>query len=74
MALAFRWFSDGLFIVNALEAHSRLIGYRVVRIGSSTPAQVHRALRQYVSWENDHMARSISQHYVASPDLLHAAG
>ncbi len=74
LPVAFRWFSDGLFITAAADANARLIGYRVVRFGNTTAEEAHNALLPFISTENQQWAREISQTYLALPDLLQEAG
>lgn len=67
------WFSDGLYIVRALEAHADLIGTRIIEIEGRNPEQVIKSLGDFTggaeTWK-----RLQGQYILRSPELMHAAG
>ncbi len=67
------WFSDGLYVVRALEVHADLIGTRIVEIEGRSPEQVSKSLGDFTggaeTWK-----RLRGQYILRSPELMHAAG
>lgn len=67
------WFSDGLYIVKAHPAFSRLLGARIEKIGALTAAQAHERVKPYLSG-NDQRIRFLSPGYLVSPVVLKQIG
>lgn len=74
LPLRVRWFPEGLYVVATSENTPRLLGKKVIRIGSKTAEEAYRLVRPYISHENDSWARLNSQNPLVSPELLETAG
>ncbi len=74
--LAFRFysFSDGVFVVEAPEAHARWIGAKLVRVGSVATNGALERLTPFVSRDNPSGIRAFGMAYLAIPAYLHAVG
>ena len=65
-----RWFSDGLAIVATAQEYQRMLGTRVVRIGSMTPKQIETAVTPYIAHENDAHVHAESPRYMSMVELM----
>ena len=70
----FYYFSDGLFIINAKEPHTELIGKKVLAIGGRDTENILEDLRPYVSRDNDQGLRWLGPRFLVCTDLLQAMG
>jgi tetratricopeptide (TPR) repeat protein len=68
------YFKDGLFVRAADREHAELAGARVVRIGSATPEEAYRRVRDLIGRDNEMDARYFAPFYLAMPEVLHAVG
>lgn len=48
LPIRFYWFSDGLWVVRALDEHAQTLGMRVVAINGITPEVLRERLRAYI--------------------------
>ncbi|MEQ8860384.1 MAG: hypothetical protein RIC56_17225 [Pseudomonadales bacterium] len=74
LPLEFYFFSDGLFVIGAGEAHADLIGRRVQAIGGRPLDDVLADLAPYVSRDNDQGLLWLGPVYLRSPAFLRAMG
>ncbi len=73
LPVRFGWFSDGLFVVAAHDDQRNLLGAQVLDLNGHSPEHLVEALRPYVGGPPT-LARELSPNFLASPELLHAAG
>ena len=67
--LRFFWFEEGLFVLQTNAENSDLLGFRVDKIGSRTPAEIYSQTRPLIPGREEHKkARSI--HFLDSFDAL----
>jgi C-terminal processing protease CtpA/Prc len=64
------WFSDGLAVVAAAPEYQEILGARVIRIGSMTPAQAESAVTPYIAHENAAHLLAESPRYFATVELM----
>ncbi len=72
--IAFKWFSDGLFVTRAAYGHERLIGKRVVRLAGAPVEEAYEAIRPWISHDTETWFRYKSEATLATHDVLVAAG
>jgi len=72
--LQIRYFDDGWFVTHAATAQSRLVGLQVIRIAGFPVEDAYRAMRPYVSADNESSARVHAPAYMISPRLWTAIG
>lgn len=69
--LRFFWFTEGLFVLQTSAENSDLLGSRVDKIGSRTPAEIYSKTRPLIPGREDYKkVRSI--HFLDSSDILAA--
>lgn len=68
------FFSDGLYVTDALEPYRSSIGARVVSIGHQTAAQLYPLLAPVANHDNDQTIQSILPLFYLVPEVLRAAG
>ncbi len=67
-------FADGVFVIDAPDAHRGLIGGRLLDIGGKTVEQLRAGLRPYLSRDNDAFLRYEIPFALTLPDLLAVLG
>ncbi|MGO4452224.1 peptidase S41 [Phyllobacterium sp. TAF24] len=67
------WFSDGLYIVKTDPAHADLLGARMDKLGSLTPAEALKRVSPYISG-TDQRIRYLSATFLTSPAVLKRIG
>lgn len=65
-----QWFSDGLFVTAAPDAHQHLVGRRVLRIGSGDPEAVLVKVQAVVPHDSNSGLRAFSTLYLTMPEVL----
>lgn len=68
------WFSDGLYVVDALEPYRASIGARIVQIGGQAIEQVSAQLLPLAHHDNTMSARSVATLFHIVPEVLVAQG
>jgi hypothetical protein len=68
------FFTDGLFVVGAPEAHAELVGGRVRTLGSVAVERALEEMKAYVSVDNAMGYRDWASAALTSPDILEAIG
>lgn len=68
------WFSDGLYVVDALEPYRASIGARIVQIGGQAIEQVSAQLLPLAHHDNTMLARSVATLFHIVPEVLVAQG
>jgi hypothetical protein len=68
------WFSDGIFVTDALAEHSDLIGLRVDAIAGHDVDELLGAVEPFVSRDNDQQVLSSSPLFMLVANLLHGLG
>jgi hypothetical protein len=68
------FFKDGLFVRAVTNEHTRLVGAKVVRIGSASVEEAYKAVREIIGKDNEMDARFFAPHLLAMPEVLHALG
>lgn len=68
--ICLQWFSDGLFVTAAPDAQKRLVGRRVLRIGSGEPEAVLAQVQAIVPHDSPSGLRSFSTLYLTMPEVL----
>jgi hypothetical protein len=67
--LRFFWFAEGLFVLQTSAENSDLLGFRVDKIGSRTPAEIYSQTRPLIPGREEYKkVRSI--HFLDSSDAL----
>jgi hypothetical protein len=64
LPISFGWFSDGMAVIGATPLYSEAVGLEVKSIGSETPAQLIKAVGQFLSHENP------ARLFVIAPEFL----
>jgi hypothetical protein len=67
--LRFFWFAEGLFVLQTSAENSDLLGFRVDKIGSRTPAEIYSQTRPLIPGREEHK-RTRSIHFLDSPEAL----
>jgi hypothetical protein len=68
------WFSDGLYVVRAREAHGALLGARIERVEGRTLAELEERLAAFSGGTREYFRHYGEAHLLLSPALMHAAG
>ncbi len=74
LPVEFYWFSDGLFIVDADEAHQDLIGQEVMKIGGMTIDDVLYETRVLNPRDNEMQHLWLAPYYASLPEALKGLG
>jgi tetratricopeptide (TPR) repeat protein len=74
LPVEFYWFSDGLFIVNADQAHQDLIGQQVVKIGGVQIDEVLNMTRALNPRDNEMQHLWLAPYYASLPEALKGLG
>lgn len=74
LPVQFGLFSDGLFVTAAVGEFERLVGNRVVRIGTQTAEDAIEQTRSVSFYENDSRAQLMAPDRLALPEVLRALG
>lgn len=74
LPLKLYYFKDGLFIIGAGENYKDLVGKKIERIGNFSSGQVFKALKNYVSRDNDIGVTWLGPSYMILPEFLKAMG
>jgi hypothetical protein len=74
LPLQFYQFSDGMFIIDAGSAHEKLIGKKVLSIGSLTPAKFMEDMKTYISQDNETGATWIGPFFLRFRGMLESYG
>jgi hypothetical protein len=69
-----RWFSDGLYAVEAGVPYARALGKKLIRVGDVPIDDVYAKVKEIISHENDWWVRALSPNYLISPEVLFAIG
>lgn len=72
--VAFRWFSDGLFITIAPESKATAVGAKVLAINGKPIEEVFNAISPWISYDTENWRKYQSQGILAVHDILVAAG
>ncbi|MBI4891656.1 MAG: hypothetical protein HY821_13610 [Acidobacteria bacterium] len=72
--VAFRWFSDGLYLTTAPTAQASFIGRRVTRLGSRSFDEAAATIRPWISYDTEPWFRYKAQAAFQYHELLAAAG
>lgn len=67
-------FSDGLYVIDALEPYTEAIGARVVGVEDASAEEIIDALAPYISAENEIWLKLIAPLRFRTPEILHALG
>jgi hypothetical protein len=67
-------FSDGLYVIDALDPYTDAIGARVVSIEDAPIDDVYNALVPLISAENEFWPKLIIPFRIRTPEILHALG
>ena len=68
------WFSDGLFVVDALPPYEHLVGSRVDEIAGHAIADVQAAVEPLLPRDNDQNLISLSPRLLVMPEILRGLG
>ncbi len=68
------WYPDGLRVVQADSANTRLTGLRVVQVGGVPIEEVERLVAPLISHENDYWVRARSPLMLVSLEILQSLG
>jgi hypothetical protein len=74
LPVSFSWYADGLAVRAAAAAYREIIGGRVVRIGSMSPAEVLAGVTPYIAQENDVWVREQSFRFMVLEPVLKKLG
>ncbi|HVT13841.1 MAG TPA: tetratricopeptide repeat protein [Fimbriimonadaceae bacterium] len=74
LPVKFYWFEEGLYIVAAEPAFKDLLGAKVEKFGSKTPAEMAKAMEPYLSRDNDEWLKEIIPFRLRSTVFLNALG
>ena len=74
LPIAVQWFSDGLLVVAATEAHRDLIGLVVTKLGTLAPEALEKAVAPFVAYETDSWLRLQGRTFMLAEDVLRALG
>jgi len=74
LPLRLYWFSDGIYILEADEKNSGLIGHRITAIAGISIVNVLAKVQPYVSHENSMWLKSWTPFYATIPELLESLG
>jgi tetratricopeptide (TPR) repeat protein len=68
------WFSDGLFVIGADDAHRHLIGAEILRVGSLPVGEALARARTTLAQDNDSGSAFWAPQQLVNPAILHALG
>ncbi|HWG32843.1 MAG TPA: S41 family peptidase, partial [Gemmatimonadaceae bacterium] len=74
LPIAMYFFKDGLYIRAAEIGEARIVGARVLKIGSATAQQAYDRVRPYIGRDNEMDALFFAPQLLAMPEVLHALG
>ena len=74
LPIAFRWFSDGLFVNAAAPEYSSALGAKVIEIGNLPVDQAYAAIGTIISHENNQWVQQMSETYLATSQFLASLG
>ena len=74
LPLQLEHFSGGWFVTHAQAAYQKLVGRRLVRVGSTSADKVATLLAPLVSRDNEMTLRARLGDFIVVPELLRAAG
>lgn len=72
--LKFYQFTDGIYVIDATEGHSDLIGARVIRFGNMTAEDALTLLEPFVARDNNTQIGFLGALWLTTPHVLEAAG
>jgi len=67
-------FGGEIRVIATSAEHRELLGARVERIGALAAEDAYRRVRAYTPADNPYQQRWMAQRFLATPELLHAAG
>jgi len=68
------WFSDGMYIIDALEPYADTIGSKIYQIDNTLLEEAYIRLNAYVSAENNVWPQLVVPYRLRSPEILEAFG
>ncbi len=74
LPIHFYEFSDGMFVIDADEAHAHLIGMKIRRIGKETPEKLMKDMVTYISQDNTMGAKWMGPFFLRFRGMLEAYG
>lgn len=72
--LQFYLFSDGLYVIDAIEEYKEWIGSRVMKFGDTDTADAIEAVQPIVSRDNPMGVKAAAPFFLRMPEVLHSFG
>jgi tetratricopeptide (TPR) repeat protein len=74
LPMQFYWFSDGLFVVNAIEPYRQWIGHKVEQVGDSSTLKALELVKTVNPRDNEMQQRWLAPYYIGLPSVLEGLG
>jgi tetratricopeptide (TPR) repeat protein len=74
LPMQFYWFSDGLFVVNAIEPYRQWIGHKVEQVGDSSTLKALELIKTVNPRDNEMQQRWLAPYYIGLPSVLEGLG
>lgn len=68
------WLTDGLYVLNATDAHREAIGTRLVKIGDQEALTVMDAIKPLFAWDNESQLKNVGVQLITVADVLYGLG
>jgi tetratricopeptide (TPR) repeat protein len=69
-AIRLRWFADGLYVAAAPAENRKLVGQRVMALGTGSPDAVLKRAAKIIPHDSDSGLRALAGHYLSMPEVL----
>lgn len=69
-----RWFSDGLFVIQATSKFRETIGTKIIGLGEHSVEEAYQMVGRIIPKVNDSWTREVSQQYLTNVRVLNALG